>query len=977
MTTLIALSFLISGYQSNKGTLNDEIEEEGNALKAFEWWYAQRAYPDEFIPAQGYKRAFDYYNRSLKKTRKNLSLDSMWRSIGPTNIGGRVLALAINPLNPNIVWAGSASGGLWKSTSGGEGTTAWTYVNTGFPTLSVSAIAINPINPSIMYIGTGEISLYQRPLVGTPGARASYGMGILKSTDGGTTWSQTSLSWEFSDITAVQRIVINPLNTNTLFAATSEGTYKSTDAGETWSLSHSVVMAMDVAMNPNDTTILYVACGNGNSSPNPGLYKTTDAGTTWTKLTSGLPSANFGRTAISISPSNPSIVYAGITNASTFGVIGLYKTTNDGASWTNVSTYNYVGTQGWYNNVVAVHPLNPDTVYCNGLYISRTTNGGPNLSHVSSSAHADHHALAFDPTNPSIIYFGTDGGVYKTLNGSASFIDCNNGFVTTQFYPGFANSLYDSTIALGGLQDNGVLKYSGSLSWTMVDGGDGGWCAIDPTNHNIMYDEYIYLTISKSTNGGLTFLSANAGLPSNSSNANFIAPFVMSPSNPNILYAGAKNVFKTTNAAASWFAPNGGANLNGTKIACIGVSYTSPDTLLAATGSGALGENPLFQVFRSTNGGQSWTNVTGNLPNRYPTDIEFDPTDSRNVYMTYSGYGTGHVFKSSDGGQNWINITGNLPDIPHQSITLDPEEPSQLYVGTDLGVFRTTINDTTWEDFNDGMPLAMVLDLTVSRANHALRASTFGNGVYERWLPRTPQLSLLFPNGGETFVDGQPVTILWQKKYISAIDIEFSTDNGATWTTIVSGADASPQSYIWTTPAVNTTEGLIRIFDSETQTLIDISDATFSIVVSPEIVNGWNLISVHLSAPDMRKNVLFPTAISDAFAYSNGYVAKETLQAGIGYWLKFGKAQNIEYLGDTIETDTIIVKRGWNMIGTISTPVAVSNIVQIPNDIISSPLYGFRSGYTIADTLKPKQGYWVKVNQDGVIVLTQENFRQR
>jgi photosystem II stability/assembly factor-like uncharacterized protein len=966
---IIAFSFLITGFQSNKSTLQNEIKEEGNALKSFEWWYAQRAYPDEFIPAKAYKRAFEYYNLSLKKTRKKLPLDSSWRSIGPTNIGGRVLALAVDPSNPNIVWAGSASGGLWKSTSGGEGTNAWTFINTGYPTLCVSALAIDPNNPATMYMGTGEISLYQRPLVGTPGARASYGMGILKSTDGGEVWNQTSLSWEFSDITAVQRIVVNPHNTRTLYAATSEGTYKSTDAGDTWSLSHSVLMAMDVVINPSDTTILYVACGNGNSSPNPGLYKSTDAGSTWTKLTAGLPSSNLGRTALSISPSNPNIVYAGITNASTFGIIGLYKTTDNGANWTSVSSFNYVGTQGWYNNVVVVHPLNPDTVYCNGLYIARTTNGGPNLSYISSSVHADHHAFVFDRTNPSISFFGTDGGVYKTLNACTSFIDCNDGFVTTQFYPGFANSLYDSTIALGGLQDNGVLKYTGSTSWLKVDGGDGGWCAIDPTNHDLMYDEYIYLTISKSTNGGITFLSANSGLPSNSSNANFIAPFVMSPSNPNILYAGAKNVFKTTNGAASWFAPNGGANLNGTKIACIGVSFTSPDTLLAATGSGALGDNPLFQVFRSTNGGQSWSNVTGSLPNRYPTDIEFDPTNSKNVYLTYSGYGTGHVFKSTDAGMSWTNISGNLPDIPHQSVTLDPDEPTQLYVGTDLGIFRTTDNDSTWEDFNDGISLAMVLDLTISRANHALRASTFGNGVYERWLPRTPQLSLLSPNGGETFVDGQPVTIQWEQKYIPFIDIEFSNDNGSTWATIVTNFDASEEKYVWIVPTLTTTEGLIRIFDSQTQSLVDISNTTFSIFVSPELLNGWNLISVHLTAPDMRKNTLFPTAISEAYAYDAGYAAKETLQVGIGYWLKFAEPQNVKYAGDVIAAETVSVKRGWNMIGTISSPVVVSSIVQIPSEIVTTPYYGYRFGYITADTLLPKHGYWVKVNQDGRLVI--------
>jgi photosystem II stability/assembly factor-like uncharacterized protein len=679
VTTLSLFFFAVSFYwiiNEKSAGESGQPEKEREAWGAFEWWYAQRALPFDLIPPHAFQQAASYAKASFKKeaVREGSSVfQSEWESLGPINVGGRVLSIALNPLNSDIIWAGSASGGLWKSTTAGAGMAGWSYVNTGFPTLSVSTIAIDQSDPDVMYIGTGEISRYQRPLVGTPGARASYGMGILKSTDGGNTWNTTGLTWAFPQITAIQKIVINPLNTGTIYAATSEGTYKSTNAGITWMQSHSVLMAMDIVINPVDTTMLYVACGNLNSSPNPGIYFTQDAGETWIKLQSGLPSSNFGRTALTISPSNPSIVYAGISNGVSSAIIGLYKTTNAGTTWSLASAANYVGAQGWYDNVIAVHPTDPTIIYCSGFDIYRSTNGGSTLSVVSTpSVHVDHHAIAFDPNNPSIMYFGTDGGLYRSTNGGDTYTNINGGFVTTQFYPGLATGSNDTNKALGGLQDNGTLRYDGSLYWQQVFGGDGGWCAIDPSNNNIMYYEFQYLQLYKSTNGGGTAFPVMSGLPTGSGNANFIPPFVISPSSPNVLYAGNKYVYKTTTGGSSWFSPSGATSFNGTPVACIGVSWTSPDTLVAATGTGTLGATPTFEVFASTNGGQSWSNVTASLPNRYPTDIEFDPTNSSVVYITFSGYGTSHVFRSTDVGQTWIDISGNMPDIPHQSITVDP-----------------------------------------------------------------------------------------------------------------------------------------------------------------------------------------------------------------------------------------------------------------------------------------------------------------
>jgi photosystem II stability/assembly factor-like uncharacterized protein len=880
-------------------------EEEGHALEAFENWYNQRALPFEQIPNGAFIRASEYIQTKMLKDRNivgKLTDTSQWVSIGPNNIGGRVLAVAINPISTNIIWAGSASGGLWVSSTTGAGENAWMLVNTGYPTLAVSSIAINPINPDIMYIGTGEIgSIYKRAQVGTPGARSTYGMGVLKSTNGGAAWSLTGLVFTFPEITAIQKVLLNPRNPNTIYAATSEGTYKSIDAGATWSKKHIVLMAMDIVINPVDTTILYAAYGQRNSTANPGLYKSTDAGNNWTMLSGGLPTTNFGRTSLSISPSNPQIIYAGIANASTSQILGLYKTTDAGTTWSQMSTTNYVNAQGWYDNVVAVHPSNPGFVLCAGLDIYKSTDNGTTLNQKSywynyydgvvpaggpegtpDYAHADHHAITFEPSNPNTIYFGTDGGVFVSTDGGETFEGRNGGLVTTQFYNGFANADSDSLIAIGGLQDNGTVKFEGTNLWNKVYGGDGGWCAINPVDKNILYEEYVYLDLAKSTNGGLSWFDINAGLVNGSANANFIAPFVISPSNPNILYAGAKNVFKSTNGGTSWAATNGGANLNGTQIACIGVSNKNSDTLIAGTGTGNIGATPLFEIFVSYDGGSTWQNVTSanSLPNRYPTDISFDQNSSLIAYLTYSGYGAPHVFKTSNAGQAWVDISSNLPDIPTQSIVSDPFSPTHLFVGTDLGVFRSLDGGLSWHEYNNGMPPAMVLDLGISKTNRVLRAATFGNGVYERGLP----------------------------------------------------------------------EGLFT---------------TTSIAVN----QGWNMISIPLKVDDGRKTILFPDALAQAYEYSNGYIARDTLENRKGYWLKFPLLQNLTITGYPRDIDTVDVVAGWNLIGTISKSVPTSTVVQIPQSNILSSYYSYDASYTIADVLLPGKAYWVKVRENGKLIL--------
>ncbi len=891
--------------KNNTRVASREEEREDHALDAFEFWYNQRAIPYDAIPKDNYLRAVQYVQTAMAKeqgvTNKFATDGSAWVSIGPNNVGGRTLSITISPNNHNIVWAGSASGGLWKSVNGGFGPDAWTYVNTGYPTLAVSSIAIDPLHPDTIYIGTGEVGAgYQFRQIGTPGARSTYGLGILKSTDGGTSWILTGLVWTFSQISAVQKIVINPQNPNTLYAATTEGTYKTADGGGTWTKVHSVLMAMDIVINPIDTTVLYAAYGQRNTTANPGLYKTSDAGATWTKLTGGLPTAYFGRTALSIYPPNPQIVYAGISDAYSSTLLGLYKTTDGGATWSLMTRTNYLGSQGWYDNTIAVSPADSSIVYCAGLDIYKSTDGGDTLLQKSYwfagltgvienggpegtalYTHADHHTITIDPTDPQRIYFGNDGGVFFSGDGAATFRGCNGGYVTTQFYNGFANAVTDSLIALGGLQDNGSIKYEGSKLWNKVFGGDGGWCAIDPTNAGTLYEEYVYLTISQSTDGGDSWSPRTSGLPTGGTYANFIAPFVICPSNPSVLYAGAKIVYRSDGGGDYWYSLTSPESFNGTSVSCIGVSYVSTDTVLAGTGgSTSGGAAPKFEIFATTTGGEIWTNVTHTLPQRYPTDISFDPNSGSTCYLTYSGYGTPHVFRTSDIGQSWTDISSNLPDIPVQSVVVDPAYSNNIYVGTDLGVFRTLDGGTSWHQFDNGMPPAMVLDLGISPKNRMLRAATFGNGVYERSLPKFPA----------------------------------------------------------------------AVLSSYRQ--------------------RWNMLSVPVRVADYRKSTLFPNAASAAYSFERTYTEHDTLQNGIGYFLKFPSPQTVTFTGNPISRDTIIVRKGWNLIGSISDSISTSAVESIPAGISdSSAYYSFDGGYQASFSIQPGKGYWTKVSQDGMLIL--------
>ncbi len=720
------------------------------AYSSLAWWSDMRAYPERDIPGSGVTHAFALKQASVQKRNGPGASTTPWEPMGPHNLAGRMLSVTYNPENLTTLLAGSASGGLWRSYTSGEGPQAWHRVDMGFPILSVSAVVYAPGDSMTIYLGTGEVYNREdrdgRGLTHRP-TRGSYGLGIFISRDGGSTWRK-SLDWSAEQGRGIQMIKVNPLRPSSVWAATTEGLYVSYDSGGSWQVTNDVVMATDVAFHAADTSRVYSAHGNLSSSGN-GIYRSTDSGTTWERLANGLPASYGGKALLTIAPSDPDIIYASIGN----GFLSsdgnwLVRTADGGDSWETVNTTNYVGSQGWYSHDVSVHPDDPDRITVVGFLIFRSSNGGRSLNPATvwqgwtvpappiggpdgpdNYTHPDHHAIVVHPDDPNQMLFATDGGIYRTVDAGQTFRALNGGLQTIQFYPGMSNSLHEATTAMAGTQDNSTLLYRGRLDWRILNGGDGAWTAIDPVDPGQFYWSSQFLRIRRSTNRGVD--AASVAPPESNRFTGFVAPFVLSRVDPTRLYAGRDRVYISRNRGASWIVGNSGEPLSGEPLVSMAASNTDPNTVYALTAPG----NERGRAFVSRDAGQSWTDITGSLPDRYLVDLALDPIDHDRIFLAVAGFGTEHVFRSLDGGATWQAASNGLPDLPTWSVTIDPDFRETVFAGNDIGVFVSSDSGQSWEPFSEGMPEAVIaMDLDVSRVSRQLRVATHGNGMFQRQL---------------------------------------------------------------------------------------------------------------------------------------------------------------------------------------------------------------------------------------------------
>lgn len=732
--------------QSPSNTRETEREQVSGAFEALNFMGDRQTYPNVTLPSNSYFAAWQKWNSNKVTSRDNVT--PPWETIGPHNRGGRTLAIVLNPQNTNTMYAGSASGGLWKSTTGGAGVEAWERLELGYPVLGVSTIAIHPTDSMVMYIGTGEV--YNVEAAGTGAAyrntRGSYGMGILKTTDGGQTWTK-SLDWSYDQQHGIWMIKIDPTNPNTVFAATTQGIYKSTDAGASWIPVLDVVMGTDLLIHPENPNIVVAACGNFGSE-GFGIYKSIDAGESWQQITSNLPEFFLGKIQLGMAPSNPDIIYASVGNGFSFsdGASWLCRSNDFGSNWTIQSTEDYSRWQGWFSHDVAVSPTNPNRLIAIGINVWGSANGGNSLNILTEGGvgfanppiegpdgnplyvHSDAHDVIYHPSDPNKVYVASDGGIHRSDDGGITWYSANGGYQTAQFYNGASTSQNSTDFFIGGLQDNGTIKWNGDLTWTRVLGGDGSWTAVHPNTDNIFFSSSQRLNIAKTINGGNSFF----GLSLEESYVDpvaFIAPYVIAPSNALVLYAGTSVMARSNDQGENWETLNNGIQLDGNPILSMEVSSTDEDVVYAGTAPFEGNRGHLFV----TQDGNTFTDITSDLPDRFPMDITVDPTDPAIAYVVFSGFGTGHVYKTQDFGVTWEDISGNLPDVPTNAVIVDPLILDHVYVGNDLGVFVSTAGGTVWEDYQDGLPNAtMIFDLKISNSNRKLRVATHGNGAFER-----------------------------------------------------------------------------------------------------------------------------------------------------------------------------------------------------------------------------------------------------
>jgi len=727
---------------------NEKKESQSGAGQAIDQWIAVRFNENTKVSANALVDA----NLKIKSNYRAQD-KAKWNAIGPKNIGGRTLCLAFHPTDPNVIYAGSASGGLWKTTSAGKGIQGWVQIPISLPVYSIASILISPRNPEIIFLGTGEVYNQNNSIPGIVDRhqRGTYGMGILKSYDGGRTWDRV-LKLSNSIITGVQDMKFDPFDDQIVYAATTQGLYKSTDGGLKWTLIHDIPMAVDIEVNYSNPEILFVTHGGYKDQSISGIYKSNNSGGSFVKLTKGLPSAYSGKAKIDISKSNSSIMYASIADENRS--IGLYKSIDAGLTWDLMNGKDVAGVQGWYSHDVAVHPTNSNLISYAGQNVFISDNSGSNFINATSwdagdmgripvggpegdttiYVHADVHGTYFHPLQPDEIFFATDGGIFVGMNQGAHFQGRNGGYQTTQFYANFSASRSDSKFAIGGMQDNGTAIYDGMDGWIKVIGGDGMSTAMN-FNETIIYGSYQYFGLNKSTNRGKTFEYIR---PNNNSlfseQIAFNTPYEITPANPSALYAGGQRIYINENNGN----PNGWRPLhelvldaNATTLA-LAVSPVDPFLIFVSTYP--LNNKTVPKLFKSVNGGITWQHIS-NLPETTIMDIVFDPNNGKAVYLAYSGFTENtHVYKSVNAGSTWENIDHGLPNVPTNCIAINPKNSNEIYIGNDLGVFVSNNAGKTWEKFTSGLPnavMVMSLSITATSGLGIIKVATHGNGVYE------------------------------------------------------------------------------------------------------------------------------------------------------------------------------------------------------------------------------------------------------
>jgi uncharacterized protein (TIGR03437 family) len=795
---------------------------------------------DRYVAAREHIRAMPHIpvasSVSRSGSRPQLAATSQgWTSVGPGNIGGRTRALAINPQNPDIMYAGSVTGGVWKTTDGGQ---SWTPLFDSQAVLNIGTLVMDPTDPNTLYAGTGEwYTSFQ-------------GDGIYKTTDGGATWTPL-ISTVNSHFYYVNKIVISPNDHLRLYAATYGGIWMSPDGGNTWtrlitnSATNFYYGCQDIAIRPDmNPDVLFASC-SGTLTGDYQIVRNDNAPSgAWAQV---MTQHGMGRTSLAIAPSQPSTIYALAADydaSSPYyrGLLAVYRSTTGGAasSWTTQvsnadpevintlllsnardATSAYcagtgpvaaAGGQGNYDNVIAVDPTNPDSVWVGGVEVFRSDDAGATWGvaslwqvtfGTSQFAHADRHVIQFHPNYDGAanqtLFLGTDGGLFRTDNARAAvsggpmgtclnnfsakskvtWTDLNNSYAATQFYHGFAYP--GGMLYMGGAQDNSVSRGSdigGINTWGLFSTGDGTSVSIDPADANHTLESKQNLSLSRAIDGG-TFVGSVAGISEAAAKFPFVPFLASDPKEGNHMFLGGTvNLWRSLDGGATWMAA---APVEAkSSVTAIAISPADSNTVLFGTQLGFVYSNP---AALAANGNTQWISSkprSGNV-----SGLAYDPTNPQIVYATYSTLKStstdAHVYKSLDGGATWSPSDGStsasIPDTPVFRLLVNPYDSSVLYLGSDLGVFVSTDGGATWGHDPNEFSNVIVEDLafdSVSNPNW-LFAFTYGRGAWRTPLAGSPSPACTY---------SVSPTTLSADAYGSVIPVAVSAPGGCAWSGI-------------------------------------------------------------------------------------------------------------------------------------------------------------------------------------------------
>lgn len=769
--------------------LQFEAYKKANDLKTTKGWKSFKRYEYEMqlhTNGRGEPDGFeDYINAALERTQFQAAKGAatgVWAPYGtssvPTNsLGyapngiGRINCVAFHPTDTNTYYVGVAQGGLWKTTNGGI---SYTPLTDNLPITRISDIAIDPSNPNTLYISVCDFEYVGFGIYYTGRKRHThFGVGVYKSTDAGLTWNATGLTFQLTqgEASLIRKIIVHPSNPSQVLACGVSGMYRSTNGGVNWNKT-SDSLFWDMAITPGNPNIIYAATGwvMNASIGSAGVWKSSDFGQTWSLLNTGIAPRNSAqRVRLGIAPTNTNYIYA-ITCDTQGGLEGLYLSTNAGVTWTqqpftdNILEYGQgqgSGGQGTYDLAFCVSDTSENVIYTGGINVWGSITAGATYSPVThwtysygnNTIHADVHSIDKQPGTKNY-FVCTDGGLYKTRNivlhdwnggWPTQWQDMSNGMQITSFYR-ISSSRNAAGRIVGGAQDNSSF-YAKNNNWATIFGGDGMDNYLSSTNNQEILGSSQYGNFYYSNDDGQT--GTTVGSNPNFEASEWVTPVVGDPANTSIVYVGNENVVKSTDGGQTWTALasifSNTTTQSNTEISALAVSPINPNIIYAARRV-RYELNMPGVVISSTNGGISFKNITGNLPDSlYYTGIEASPFNASEVVVCMAGFAnTCKVFKSVTGGTTWTNISYNLPNVPINCIKYVPGS-GQLVVAGDMGIYYLNKNSNTWIPYSNGMPNVICSDIEFNTVLNKIYVSTFGRGIWESSLSA---LKLLQPNVG-------------------------------------------------------------------------------------------------------------------------------------------------------------------------------------------------------------------------------------